>query len=113
MGMGSDVNHFNVSLIVQGQSHETVSTNLNFFVTEKGEPKWGLEPACVLPHLPAERLTTTRPSRLTSSFRILPSSHGKITERNVFITFCVASLYNTAGQPEGSVKREVKLYWYP
>ena len=112
--MGSDVNHFNVSLIAaQGKVTRLCPQITIFVVEEKGEPKWGLEPACVLPRLPAERLTTTRPSRLTSPFRILPSSHGKITERNVFITFCVASLYNTAGQPEGSVKGEVKLYWYP
>ena len=36
--MGSDESHFNVSLIVRGKGHKTVSTNQNPF-EEKGEPK--------------------------------------------------------------------------
>ena len=36
--MGSDESHFNVSEGSDGQSHKTVSTNLNLF-EEKGEPK--------------------------------------------------------------------------
>ena len=36
--MGSDENHFNVSVESYGQSHKTVSTNHNLF-EEKGEPK--------------------------------------------------------------------------
>ena len=36
--MGSDANHFNVSVGSDGQSHRTVSTNHNLF-EEKGEPK--------------------------------------------------------------------------
>ena len=36
--MGSDENHFNVSVGSDGQSHRTVSTNHNLF-EEKGEPK--------------------------------------------------------------------------
>ena len=36
--MGSDENHFNVSVGSDGQSHKTVSTNHNLF-EEKGEPK--------------------------------------------------------------------------
>ena len=36
--MGSDGNHFNVSVGSDGQSHRTVSTNHNLF-EEKGEPK--------------------------------------------------------------------------
>ena len=36
--MGSDENHFNVSVGNDGQSHKTVSTNHNLF-QEKGEPK--------------------------------------------------------------------------
>ena len=36
--MGSDESHFNVSVGSDGQSHRTVSTNLNLF-EEKGEPK--------------------------------------------------------------------------
>ena len=36
--MGSDDNHFNVSVGSDGQSHKTVSTNHNLF-EEKGEPK--------------------------------------------------------------------------
>ena len=35
--MGNDESHFNVSLICEGQSHKTVSTNHNLF-EEKGEP---------------------------------------------------------------------------
>ena len=37
--MGSDENHFNVSVGSDGQSHKTESTNHNLF-EEKGEPKW-------------------------------------------------------------------------
>ena len=38
--MGSEENHFNVSVGSDGQSHKTVSTNHNFFSVEgKGEPK--------------------------------------------------------------------------
>ena len=36
--MGSDENHFNVSVGSDGQSHKTVSTNHSLF-EEKGEPK--------------------------------------------------------------------------
>ena len=36
--MGSDENHFNVSVGSDGQNHKTVSTNHNLF-EEKGEPK--------------------------------------------------------------------------
>ena len=36
--MGSDENHFNVSVGSDGQSHKTVSTNHKLF-EEKGEPK--------------------------------------------------------------------------
>ena len=36
--MGSDENHFNISVGSDGQSHKTVSTNHNLF-EEKGEPK--------------------------------------------------------------------------
>ena len=36
--MGSDENHFNVSVGSDGQSHKTVSTNHNLF-EERGEPK--------------------------------------------------------------------------
>ena len=36
--IGSDESHFNVSLIVRGKSHTTVSTNHNLF-EEKREPK--------------------------------------------------------------------------
>ena len=36
--MGSDENHFNVSVGSDGQSHRIVSTNHNLF-EEKGEPK--------------------------------------------------------------------------
>ena len=36
--MGSDENHFNVSVGSDGQSHKTVSTDHNPF-EEKGEPK--------------------------------------------------------------------------
>ena len=36
--MGSDESHFNVSVGSDGQSHKTVSINLNLF-EEKGEPK--------------------------------------------------------------------------
>ena len=36
--MGSDENHFNVSVGSDGQSHKTVSTNHNLS-EEKGEPK--------------------------------------------------------------------------
>ena len=36
--MGSDENHFNVSVGSDGQSHKIVSTNHNLF-EEKGEPK--------------------------------------------------------------------------
>ena len=36
--MGSDESHFNVSLIVRGKSHKTVSRNHNLF-KENGEPK--------------------------------------------------------------------------
>ena len=36
--MGSDESHFNVSLIVRGQSRKTVSINHNF-LEERGEPK--------------------------------------------------------------------------
>ena len=36
--MGSDENHFNVSVGGDGQSHKTVSTNHNLF-EEKGVPK--------------------------------------------------------------------------
>ena len=36
--MGSDESHFNVSVLSEGQSHETASTNHNLF-EEKGEPK--------------------------------------------------------------------------
>ena len=36
--MGSDENHFNVSVESDGQSHRTVSTNHNLS-EEKGEPK--------------------------------------------------------------------------
>ena len=36
--VGSDESHFNVSLIVRGQSQKTVSTNHNLF-EEKEEPK--------------------------------------------------------------------------
>ena len=36
--MGSDESHFNVSVVSDGQSHKTVSTNHNLF-EEKGEPK--------------------------------------------------------------------------
>ena len=35
--MGSDENHFNVSVGCDGQSHRAVSTNHNLF-EEKGEP---------------------------------------------------------------------------
>ena len=61
--MGSDVSHFNVSLIVQaGQSHETVvSINHNFWRERSAEAG---SRTCVLSLVPAERLTT-RPSRLT------------------------------------------------
>ena len=37
--IGSDESHFNVSVGSDGQSHKTVSINLNLF-EEKGEPKW-------------------------------------------------------------------------
>ena len=37
--MGSDESHFNVSVGSDGQSHKTVSTNLNLS-EEKGELKW-------------------------------------------------------------------------
>ena len=41
--MGSDETRFNVSLIVRGKSHKTMSTDHNlfffFFFEEKGEPK--------------------------------------------------------------------------
>ena len=58
--MGSDENHFNVSVGSDGQSHKTVSTNHNLF-EEKGEPKrYRTE---VLP-LTGYRLTA-RPNRLT------------------------------------------------
>ena len=36
--MGSDESHFNVSVVCDGQSHKTVSTNHNLF-EKKGEPK--------------------------------------------------------------------------
>ena len=36
--MGNDESHFNVSVVNDGQSHKTVSTNHNLF-EEKGEPK--------------------------------------------------------------------------
>ena len=43
--MGSDESHFSVLLILllRGRSHETVSTNHNFW-RQKGEPKRGFEP---------------------------------------------------------------------
>ena len=62
--MGSDVSHFNGSLVVQGgQNHETVSYN-SHFLEEKGEPKRGVEPASVSAYQPSA--LTTGPSRLTA-----------------------------------------------
>ena len=59
--MGSDENHFNVSVGSDGrQSHKTVSTNHNLF-EERGEPKRYRSEVL---RLPAERLTA-RPNRLT------------------------------------------------
>ena len=37
--MGSDENHFNVSVGSDGQSHRTVSTNHNLS-EEEGQPRW-------------------------------------------------------------------------
>ena len=37
--MGSDENHFNVSVGSDGQSHKTVSTNHNLFEEKGREPK--------------------------------------------------------------------------
>ena len=54
--MGSDVSHFNISLIVQDKV--TMARDKCPYITfleEKGEPKRGIEPASF--HLPAERLT--------------------------------------------------------
>ena len=39
--MGSDENHFNVSVGSDGQSHKTVSTNHKLF-EEKGEPQYNV-----------------------------------------------------------------------
>ena len=57
--MGSDVSHFNVSLIV-GVAKSRDSVHITF-LEERGEPKRGVEPVSF--RLPAERLTT-RPSWL-------------------------------------------------
>ena len=58
--VGSDENHFNVSVGSDGQSHKIVSTNHNFF-EEKGEPKrYRTE------FLPLTSVSlTARPNRLT------------------------------------------------
>ena len=52
--MGSDDSHFNVSVVSDGQSHKTVSTNHNLF-EEKGEPK-----QCRTEVLPLTSLTPCR-----------------------------------------------------
>ena len=62
--MGSDENHFNVSVGSDGQNHKTVSTNHNLF-EEKGEPKRYRTEVLPLSGL------TARPNRLTIA--LLPS----------------------------------------
>ena len=46
--IGSDKNHFNVSVGSEGESHKTVSTNHNPF-EEKGEPKRNRTEVLLLP----------------------------------------------------------------
>ena len=69
--MGSDENHFNVSVGSEGQSHRTVSTNHNLF-DEKGEPKRYRTRSF---RLPAKRLTA-RPSRVGVMSIFLQSGPG-------------------------------------
>ena len=56
--MGTDENHFNVSVGSDGQSHRTMSTNHNLF-EEKGEPKWYRTEVLLL---------TARPNQLTALY---------------------------------------------
>ena len=47
--MGSDESHFNVSLIVRGQSHKTVSTNHNFWRERRAEAVSNRRPSAYQP----------------------------------------------------------------
>ena len=69
--MGSDERHFNVSVVSDGQSYRTVSTNHNLF-EEKGEPKryrTEVLPLTSLPALPLGQTGSQESSRLDCSYK--------------------------------------------